>query len=183
MALSLAEVLVRAREGEAEAFALIYDRYSRFIHSYAYRLLGNQTQADDVTQDTFLRAWQRLGQLRDDSRLESWLYAIASNLCTDVLRRRRLISWLPLGPKHEALPDDCSELAGALAEHDLVRRVLRDLPPTYAVPLVLRHVEGFSCPEIAEILDISVDNVWQRLSRARELFVKTYSRLSKGHSP
>lgn len=182
MAVSLGEALERARQGEAAAFALIYDCYSRAIHSYAYRLLGNQAQADDVTQETFLRAWQRLGQLRDDDRLESWLYAIASHLCTDALRRRKLLSWLPLGPRHEDLPDPAPEVAGTIAEHELVQRVLRELPSKYAIPLVLRHVAGFSCQEIAGVLGISVDNVWQRLSRAREMFAAAYGRLGKGNS-
>jgi len=182
MAVPLGEALERARQGEAAAFALIYDRYSRAIHNYAFRVLGNQAQADDVTQETFLRAWQRLGQLRDDGRLESWLYAIASHLCTDALRRRKLLSWLPLHPRHEDLPDPAPEVAGALAEHELVQRVLRELSPKFAMPLVLRHVEGFSCQEIAEVLGISVDNVWQRLSRAREMFAAAYGRLGKGNS-
>lgn len=180
MAVPLGEALRRVREGEAEAFAMVYDLYCAPIHNYVCRLLGNQAQADDVTQETFLRAWQRLGQLRDDSRLESWLYTIASHLCTDVVRRRRLLSWLPLGEGHAALPDPRLEVGGALAEHEGVQGILGTLPPKYAMALVLRHVEGFSCQEIAEMLAISVDNVWQRLSRGREMFAAAYERLGKG---
>lgn len=181
MTLPLAETLARARQGGNEAFALIYDSYSRSIHSYVYRLLGNDGLADEVTQETFLRAWQRLSQLRDNDRLESWLYTIASHLCAD-LHRRKLSYWLPLHPKHDDLADPRPDLEVALAEHELVEHVLAQLDSKYAIPLVLRHVEGFSCPEIAEMLSISIENVWQRLSRGREMFASAYARSNKGKS-
>ncbi|MCL5264654.1 MAG: RNA polymerase sigma factor [Chloroflexi bacterium] len=179
-ALPLDDAIARARGGEVAAFGLIYERYSRPIHNYAQRILGHAAEADDITQETFLRAFQNVSKLRDDSRLESWLYSIASNLCFDLLRRRKLLSWLPLKQEHEEQAAK-SDFMGLMAEGELVQKALSKMPPKYAACLVLRTVEGFSCEEIADILKISKGAVWTRLSRAREMFCKSYDELTRGN--
>lgn len=178
LALSVGDAITRARGGETAAFGMIYERYSRPIHSYIRRVLGNQAEADDITQETFLRAFQNLSRLRDDSRLESWLYSIASNLCFDLIRRRKVIAWLPLQDNQEERADR-SDLASCFVEGELVQLALSRIPPKYAVCLVLRTVEGFSCDEIAEILKISKGAVWTRLSRAREMFCQVYEEINR----
>lgn len=176
----LGEAIERARQGDAAAFATIYDRYSAAIHRYAYRLLGDETFADDVTQETFLKAWQRLDQLQDDSRLEGWLYRIASNLGTDALRKRQRQKQVSLVEELEQSEHvQIGDSSGHVAEAELVGDVLRALPPDYAVCLTLRTVEGFSGEEIAGILGISKEAVWTRLSRARDMFAKQYRVLSR----
>jgi RNA polymerase sigma-70 factor, ECF subfamily len=180
-------ILEQARAGDAAAFAVIYETYNLTIHHYAYRLLGNQEQADDITQETFIKAYQSIGSLRNEAGLQAWLYRIASNLCLDSLRRRKMVSWLPL--REESSSDDTpprgisldlaapnADFAADLAEADAVHAVLAQLPPQLAACLVLRSVEGFSCDEIAEILKIPRGTVWSRLARARELFVAAYNR-------
>ncbi len=177
-ALTLDDAIARAKGGEAAAFGLIFERYHRPIHGYLRRVMGNQTEADDLTQETFLRAYQNLHKLRDDTRLESWLYSIASNLCFDLLRRRKIISWLPLQPKHEEQPEKV-DLLSSFVEGQTVQQALSRLPAKYAACLVLRTVEGFSCEEIADILHISKGAVWTRLSRGREMFCQAYEELNR----
>ncbi len=75
---------------------LIYEHYSTPVHRYVYRLLGNMEVADDVTQDTFLKAFQNISTIARDSNISAWLYRIASNACFDILRRRKLITWMPI---------------------------------------------------------------------------------------
>ncbi len=185
-----AAVLEQAKQGDADAFAVIYEQYHLAIHNYAYRLLGNQEQADDVTQESFIRAYQHLRELRDEAGLQAWLYRIASNICMDSLRRRRIISWLPLrhdndddeqhGSRNEqdAQVPPTPDFSIQYAESDLVHKALALLPPPLATCLVLRTVEGFSCEEIADILKIPRGTVWSRLARARELFVASYNQVS-----
>ncbi len=179
-------VLEQARAGDAAAFAVIYETYNLAIHNYAYRLLGNQEQADDTTQETFIKAYQSIGSLRNEAGLQAWLYRIASNLCLDALRRRKVVAWLPLREEHsrdDTPPHGVSlelvaphaDFAADFAEADAVHAVLAQLPPPLAACLVLRSVEGFSCDEIAEILKIPRGTVWSRLARARELFVAAYN--------
>lgn len=170
-------VIARARQGDEAAFSEIYEYYNAPIHRYVYRLLGNPEQADDVTQETFIRAYQRLPLLDEDPNLSAWLYRIASNACMDALRRRRRITWLPMLERTErdqAFTTD--DIAPQIVEAEAVRRVLADMPAPLRMTLVLRSSEGFSCEEIAEIMNVPKGTVFSRLARAREQFAKLYAR-------
>src|SRR6476646_1584602 len=117
-------VIARARQGDEAAFSEIYEYYNAPIHRYVYRLLGNPEQADDVTQETFIRAYQRLPVLDEDPNLSAWLYRIASNACLDALRRRRRITWLPMLERTErdqAFTTD--DIAPQIVEGEAVSRV------------------------------------------------------------
>jgi RNA polymerase sigma-70 factor (ECF subfamily) len=177
-------VIERARQGDAEAFVLIYEHYSSQIHRYVYRLVGNRELADDITQDTFLRAYQSIGKTASDSNISAWLYRIASNACFDVLRRRKLITWMPIleeSDKTDEFTED--DFSGTVIESQMVRRTLAQMPPALSVCLVLRSVEGFSCEEIAEILKIPKGTVFSRLARARESFTQIYSQVARHTGP
>src|SRR3954471_635571 len=173
-------VIERARNGDDAAFVLIYEHFSAQIHRYVFRLVGNQELADDITQETFLKAFQGIGKIADDSNVSAWLYRIASNACFDVLRRRKLITWMPMleeSDKSDEFTED--DFSPQVVESHLVRRTLVEMPPALAVCLVLRSVEGFSCEEIAEILKIPKGTVFSRLARARESFTQVYSQVSR----
>lgn len=179
-----AAVIERARSGDAEAFVLIYEQYSPQIHRYVYRLIGNLELADDITQETFLKAFQGIAKIANDSNVGAWLYRIASNACFDVLRRRKLITWMPIleeNDKSEEFTED--DFSTSVIESQLVRRALAQMPPALAVCLVLRSVEGFSCEEIAEILKIPKGTVFSRLARARETFTQIYSQVAHQTGP
>lgn len=179
--------------GEATSEALlagIYHEYSGPIHSYAFHLLGNQEDADDVTQEVFIRAYARLDQLRDPGSLRSWLYRIATNLCMDQMRRRSRIRRVlglavSLGPEDDpdagpardvAQPAAQAALEG-VAERDHIAAALRRMPPKYASCLLMSSVQGLSYHEIATALAISPGAAAVRLSRARDLFARYYDAL------
>lgn len=175
-------VIERARNGDDEAFVLIYEHFSPQIYRYVYRLVGSQEQADDITQDTFLRAFQNIQKITGDSNVGAWLYRIASNAAFDILRRRKLITWMPILEENDKSDEFTSEdFTPQVIESEIVRRAVTEMPPTLAVCLVLRSVEGFSCEEIAEILKIPKGTVFSRLARARESFQQIYGRLA--HMP
>ena len=164
-----AAVIERARNGDDEAFVLIYEHYSAQIHRYIFRLVGNQEMADDITQETFLKAFQSIRKISHDANVSAWLYRIASNACFDILRRRKLITWMPMLEENDKSSEFASEdFTPQVLEAQVVRRTLTQMPPALAVCLVLRSVEGFSCEEIAEILKIPKGTVFSRLARARE---------------
>jgi RNA polymerase sigma-70 factor (ECF subfamily) len=166
----------QARRNDPAAQAAIYEQFAARICSHAHRMLGTRQDAEDITQETFVRAFRSIGQLKDDEKLSSWLYSIASHLCLDHLRRRKLIAWLPwpdFETEHERGPDTVDDLGA----NDLVRRALKELPPKDAVCLALRSIEGFSCGEIAEMLKCSEAAVWNRLARARSRFATVYRRM------
>ncbi len=179
-------------EAQAEALLVaVYETYSTAIHSYAFRLLGNQEDADDVTQEVFIRVHGRLAQLRDPARLRPWLYRIASNLCMDHLRRRsrvRRIFGMPINinptdqEAEDGGPHDIAEPAGAsgidgVAERDHITRALRRMPPKYATCLVLHSAQGLSYREIADVLGITAGAAAVRLARARNMFGRYYEEI------
>src|SRR6476620_8042958 len=176
-----AVVLERARAGEEAAFVALYEYYSPAIHRFAYRLLGNQEQADDITQDTFIRAYEHIGRLDDDANVSAWLYRIASNSCQDALRRRKRIAWVPMIDDEDRGDSEftAEDFVPQLIEAQAIGRVLAEMPPNLATCLVLRSVEGFSCEEIAEIMNVPKGTVFSRLSRAREQFARLYARDSR----
>ncbi|MBF6613989.1 MAG: sigma-70 family RNA polymerase sigma factor [Chloroflexi bacterium] len=174
----------RARNGDEEAFVLIYEHFSPLIHRYVYRLVGNQELADDITQETFLKALQGIRGISRDSNISAWLYRIASNACFDVMRRRKLITWMPIMEESDKSDEFTSDdFTPQLIESHLVRRALIEMPPTLSVCLVLRSVEGFSCEEIAEILKIPKGTVFSRLARARESFIEVYNKVAHNTGP
>jgi RNA polymerase sigma-70 factor (ECF subfamily) len=173
-------VIERARNGDDEAFVLIYEHYSPLLYRYIFRLVGNQELADDITQETFLKAFQNIRTIAKDSNISAWLYRIASNACFDVLRRRKLITWMPMLEESDKNGEFTSDdFTPQVIEAQIIRRTLSEMPPALAVCLVLRSVEGFSCEEIAEILKIPKGTVFSRLARARELFIKNYSQFAR----
>jgi RNA polymerase sigma-70 factor, ECF subfamily len=185
------------RDASAEAFlAQIYAEYSAPLHTYAFRLLGNQEDADDITQDVFIRAHHHLAELRDQARLKPWLYRIATNLCMDQLRKRARarrilgipVALYPSGPEEDtqphvevAQPGAVEEIEG-VAERDHIAMALRQIPLKYAAPLVLHGVHGLNYREIAEALGLTPGAAAVRLTRARDLFAKAYEAIKGGET-
>lgn len=175
--LSISAELVKVRR--LEALEQLYEQFSDRIYAHAHRLLGNHHDAEDVTQETFLRAFRSVEQLRQEDRLTSWLYSIASNLCLDHLRRKRRLWWLPLPEREDVAVVTATDEISSVESNDLVHRALRALPPKDALCLVLRTAEGFSCSEVAEIMGCSESAIWSRLARARAAFAEAYERVSR----
>jgi RNA polymerase sigma-70 factor (ECF subfamily) len=192
-----------------EDFEDIFSRFQTPLTNFVYRLVGNREQAYDLTQDVFVKAYRALstGTTIQAAALSSWLYRIASNTATDALRRRRLISWLPLSLfnedrgvgagipggdgggsqqqsfAEENLPSSAAAFATSydggrfeqrVADREIVQSILQRLPPKYATCLLLYEHEGFSCAEIAEVLNVTPSAVKMRLMRARERFITLY---------
>jgi RNA polymerase sigma-70 factor, ECF subfamily len=177
MAIAMEAALVdQLRRQDEAAFTYIYERHKAQIYNYLYRLSGSRELADDLTHDTFLSAYESLPKLRPDSTIAPWLYRIASNRFRDVLRRKKVVAWLPWteAPRSEAV---LAVLGGeqALPEQEAVQTALQSMKPEYALCLVLRLAEGFSSEETAQILGISAEAVRMRLSRARQMFKQAYA--------
>ena len=171
----------------------VYERFRRPIHSYIFRLLGSQEDADDITQEVFIRAFTAWNNLHDHENLSAWLYRIATNLCIDLMRRRKRISWWPLarrqpsGDGSEArffeedgsyLPADSGGIP-EVAEREHIRQALASMPAEYAIALVLSAAQGVPYQEIAVITGISPNAAATRISRAKRMFAEYYSRLSE----
>jgi RNA polymerase sigma-70 factor (ECF subfamily) len=158
---SLAEKkwIIALSQGDSTALGGLYQMYGERIFRYTYRMLGNRTDAEDATAETFLRVMRRSAELRADGAFRTWLFRIARNLCIDKLRQHRLLE----------LPPD-AQYSGAEDKTTLrvtVHQALNDLPTEYRDPLVLCDLEDMSAKEAANILQISVPALKSRLYRGR----------------
>lgn len=178
-----------AREGALD-FGMLYEKFSRPLHSYIYRLLGSHEDADDVTQEVFTRAYLAWNDLYDRDNLSPWLYRIATNLCVDHLRRRKRISWWPLihirrgedaatGREEDMsyLPPDSGGIP-EVGEREHIHRTLANMPRDYAIALVLSAAQGVPYQEIGSILGISPNAAATRISRAKRMFMEAYQRFN-----
>ncbi len=167
-----AALLSRAREGDLDSFAELVRRYEHRVRAVLFRLLDDDRDVEEATQDTFLQAWRNLDRFRGDAAVFTWLYRIAVNEALARLRRKRvqttdideLAETAPLAadPAHEPEPAaEAAELHGFLAV------CIRRLPPDYRAPLVLRDVIGLSNQEVADVLELSVAAAKSRIHRAR----------------
>jgi RNA polymerase sigma-70 factor (ECF subfamily) len=157
-------------EASQQAFEALFGQFERRIFGYLWRVTGDEQSALDLTQETFLRAWQHFQQIAAHRDNGAWLFRVASNLAMSHLRRRSLVMMQPL----EAQEPGASDPGHHIAERDAVRQTLRQLTPRQRATLVLHEVYGFACDEIAPILGISRDAVKMTLWRAREAFRTLY---------
>jgi RNA polymerase sigma factor (sigma-70 family) len=152
-----------------EAFVEIVRRHQTAVCAVAYSVTGRVGMADDIAQETFLKAWKRLATLREPAKLKSWLTKIAHDCAVDALRREK--PGLPLDDERvnlTAATDAAPDEAAADAEQEaMVWSALAELPEIVRTPLVLYYREGQSVAAVAAALDLSEDAVRQRLSRGR----------------
>lgn len=170
--------------GQQEAFALLVERYKDAVQNLAYRMLSNITEAEDITQEVFVRAYTQLATYKPAHKFSTWLLSIASHLAIDQLRRRRFLA-LPLEdvPFLEWIADlgvgpEQSALVGE--QQDEIQEYLQRLHSKYRAVIVLRYWYDLSYEEIATALNLTPALVKARLHRARELLAR-YMRENKLH--
>lgn len=170
-----AQLLALAREDRGQALELLYGAYKGRIYSFLLRLVGDPDTADDVTQETFTKAFRALDGLGREHRILPWLYRIASNAAIDHLRRRKRFTWLRMGKLEGTFEEPhVADEHGQVPEREHVQAVLRSLPTENAVALLLHAVEGYSYLEIAEIQGCTMTAVRSRIARARSAFRDRY---------
>lgn len=170
------QLIALARESRHAALESLYATYKGRIYGFLLRVLGDSEAADDITQDTFTKAYGALGQLANEQKVLPWLYRIANNAALDAIRRQRRFLWLGLS-KLEGTRDEpkTSDEHGRVPEREHVQAVLRTLPPEQAMALLLHAREGYSYKEIAEIQGVSMTAVRSRIARGRAAFIKRYA--------
>jgi len=161
---------------DQDAFTVLVERYKDAVQNLAYRMLSNAAEAEDVTQETFVRAYTQLATYKPAHKFSTWLLSIASHLAIDQLRRRRFLA-LPLEdvPFLDWIADvgtspEQSALEGE--QQDEVQTYLQRLPGKYRAVIVLRYCYDFSYEEIARTLNLTPALVKARLHRARELLAR-----------
>jgi RNA polymerase sigma-70 factor (ECF subfamily) len=173
--LSEKEAIARAKRGDALGFERLYQSHRARVYALCLRMTGNPTEAEDLTQDSFLIVFRKIGSFRGDSSFSTWLHRIAINVA--LMRRRRKTSLETSleensGPGSdrpgplESLAGDDLFLAG-LIDRVQLERALEQLRPFHRLVVVLHDVQGYKHNEIAKMLDCSIGNSKSRLHRAR----------------
>ena len=169
------EVIEACQRGDYDAFRLLFETHKDRIYSIALRYSGDEAEAMDIAQETFLKLLSSIQDFRGDSSFESWLYRIVVNRCLDHQRRgRKLMPFLD--DLLDAAENALSKLLRAEVEND-VQAIVGKLPPEQRIVVVLRYTEGLSYEEIAAILNCSKGTVASRLNRAHSVLERRLSHL------
>jgi RNA polymerase sigma-70 factor (ECF subfamily) len=167
----------RVLNGDKAAFDLIMSRYQTAIYNLAYRMVGNKEDAEDLTQETFLRAYAALHTFRQELRFSSWLYKIASNLCINWNSKRKLFT-VSLDSRGEEMGEyfPFNGHVKTPLEHyetkrlqEQLRQEILALPANLRLAFTLRYIDVHTCREIAQIMDIPEGTVKTYLFRARNI--------------
>jgi RNA polymerase sigma-70 factor (ECF subfamily) len=163
-----AELIDRARHGDKDAFGAIVLGQADRLYAVAYRILRDASRAEDAVQQTFLIAWRELPGLRDDGRLEAWLYRLLVNACYGEIRHTK--RWQPgLRVVENDAGASVEDAQVGVARRDEIERAFRRLSGEQRAILVLHHYLGLTGAEIADALQLSPGTVRSRLHYARQL--------------
>jgi len=175
------EIVLLARGGQERAYRELVRRYERPIFSLLYRMVRDRELAEDLSQDTFVKALNAIESYKPEYKFSSWLFKIANNAAIDHLRRRELDTLSLEGSPHAVTPDAMEATAlqiGDRSENALdivqakelggeIERAIAQLRPEYRACILLRHVDGRAYEEIAEMLDLPLGTVKTYIHRAR----------------
>ncbi len=166
------DLIARSARGDQKAFAEIIRRYQRSVYRVAYALTRNTSDADDLAQETFVRAWGAIGRFEIGQPLYPWLARICTNQAFSLFRHRKRRPETPIEPLVEAghqwgVDDDPADHTARSERDESIRECFAELPPEYQAVLALRVMQDLSYDEIARTLNVPIGTVMSRLSRAR----------------
>jgi len=187
-------LVAKAKKGDWSAFEQLFWRYHEKVYTFAWHFLQSRELAEDVTQDTFVKAWESLHSLKSNDAFQAWLHQIARRLCLDTLRKRAWetsVSEFNVPADQQISEDGEGEvepfLAGVESTDSLdpeevvienerkraVHEAIAQLSPPLREVVVLHYLEGLPVDEVAKILSVPIGTVLSRLARAREALRRT----------
>jgi RNA polymerase sigma-70 factor (ECF subfamily) len=176
------ELIRLALDGNQDAYKRIMQKYRNAIHHLITRMIGYQHEAEDLTQEAFIKAFNSLASFNDEFAFSTWLYKIATNNCIDHLRKRKLKTFSIDKPINEHEGEQGFEIPDTTYKPDAeilksqqsqaIQTAIEGLPEKYHRVIVMRHQEEKSYEEIAEELDLPLGTVKAHIFRARELLYK-----------
>lgn len=174
------QLIQRVLDGDDTAFAELVKKYQKPVHALAWRKVGDFHVAEEITQDTFLKAYQKLTTLKEPQSFASWLYVIATRHCIAWLRKKRL--WMQSLEATNSLQFEKATYSGYVveenertaieAEREVVKKLLAKLQESERTVMTLHYFGGMTCEEISKFLGVSVGAIKSRLSRARHRLKK-----------
>ncbi|MEG6521951.1 sigma-70 family RNA polymerase sigma factor [Desulfotomaculum sp. 1211_IL3151] len=179
----------QAIQGNAASYETIVKLTQSGIYNLAFRILNNREEAQDATQEAFIKLYQALPSYRGEARFTSWFYRIAINVCLDRYRRNKRIRentvpeytehLSPLSTNGQSNPEQIYQAKQKLLG---LQKAIDELPVKYRTVIVLRHMEGFSYQEIAEIMQLPVQTVGTLLHRGKAVLHKKLNLSKEGRN-
>ncbi len=182
------QLIARAQRGDEEAFAALFETHKRRVYSLCLRMIGNPTEAEDLTQEAFLQLFRKISTFRSESAFSTWLHRLAVNVVLMHLRKKGL-NQISLDetensqgePIKRDYGDEDRRLVGSIDRIGL-NRAIAELPPGYRTVFILHDVEGYEHNEIAEIMNCSIGNSKSQLNKAR-LKLREWFKEHQGEQP
>lgn len=176
------ELIIRIKQGDQGAFRQLVDIYKKQVYAICIRMVGIPQEAEDLAQETFLRAYTHIDRYQLDKKFSTWLYRIATNLSIDYLRKRKPSVYLDAEvpgtdgytlqsqlASNELAPD---ETVVQSEDRHLLLSAIGQLPIKYRTPIILKYIDDLSLLEISDILKLPVATVKTRIHRGREALKK-----------
>lgn len=175
-------LVTKAKTGDGKAYDELTKLYKDAVYSIIYRMVHNKQEAEDLTQEAFIKAYNSINSFNEEYAFSTWLFKIATNNCIDFFRKRKLRTY----SMDQTIQYKDDEIRQEYADNDptadnvilaneksmTIRNAILKLPEKYRTAIVLRHNEEKSYEEIAEILDLPLGTVKARIFRAREMLKK-----------
>lgn len=149
--------------GSAEAFHILYKEYNRKVYRFCLRMLGNEEQARDAFQDTFVKVYEKSDQFRGDN-FKSWLFTIARNHCLNIIRSNKEEASFD-----ESFHEPAKSNHEDFGKRDFIKKAIDSLPDSLREAVILREYEDLSYREIADVMNIELSLAKVRVHRARNL--------------
>ncbi|MBY6038343.1 RNA polymerase sigma factor SigW [Fictibacillus nanhaiensis] len=185
----IANMVSQVKKGDQEAFEGIVDLFKDKIYRHCFRMVGNGHEAEDLAQETFLRAYRNIDKYNNEFKFSTWIFRIATNLCIDRLRKKKPDYYLDAEvpgtdgatmysqlSSEELLPE---EVVTENEQWNELQEEIMKLPEKYRTAIVLKYVEDLSLEEISHIMDIPVSTVKTRIHRGREALKKVFQMVVK----
>lgn len=174
------ELIEKIKTGDSLAFKELFDRYKKLVVNLCFKFVRNKEEAEDLTQEVFFKVYKSAKTFRHGSKVSTWIYRIAINICLNHLRKKKYHQWFsihdyPESTENEIInlvplySNECPEMSLEKKEKEsIVLQAIHSLPKNQQVAVILQRYEGLSCQEIADILQCSIGAVQARLHRAKE---------------
>jgi len=180
------ELIEKIKRNDRTASRTFYENYKDMIYNLCYRMLNNKQDAEDVTEDVFVKAFRSVDKFRGDAKLSTWLYQIAVNTALNYARNKKIVAWLSLDflvGKEEYLLDNSQARPDLELEKNeseaLVQQAIQSLPPRQRTAVILQRYEGLSYKEIANVMKTSLSSVESLLHHAKDNLTEKLTALLK----
>src|SRR5277367_4031176 len=162
------EAINRCQQGDITGLNVLYDLHRTKVYNLSWRMLGKPHDAEDAAQEIFLKVFDRIKNYRGDSAFSTWLYRMTANHCLDILRRRKILSFVGMDNAPEVQDRHEKDKPGnQMGFSPVIEKALQRLPEKQKRCLVMREMEDFSYEEIAQVLGLSLGSVKSNIHRAK----------------